>query len=1099
MVLQRLQRKQLQEALLDAFPDRAKLGEMVYLELDKNLETIAADSNLRNTIFELIRWAEAYGYTQELIKAALRANPDNPQLRTFAAQLQISLGIDTLSDDSAVTTDTLPAPVPPPSPVDLQRIFIGRDEQIKIFRNYLSRWYHQASGVSTFSIDEAPSFQNQIQGLVALIYGMGGSGKSTLLRHYRDIALEIPNRLAIGPVIDWELISGRSIVFSGLRDDIDALSYFNMLYRYLAYILGKQEENFKEYKRVIMDINEIAKHIDAILKSVGRRSAYSPLLSLTRQSARQVINWLSSPDFSGPSSQQVENDIKDIVGEGTGIQLKHLLDFYAEVRDKLGARLDMYLQSALPLGLALGRDLRLFSMERPIMIFLDGYQAIQRGDIWLRVVMGAAGTRVGWVIAGQNNLLNSFEHKQNGVIVHGYQDIVRPDHLLAIDLNVAGSGSFTFDDIITYFTELRRQNPLLPALDTTAAEQIWHVTQGNPLAVSATANLYVRKPDLQIITATTEASEIIDQVIRRCLSHLSDNSIERVWLYTLAVLRRIDNAASVIAYISDAQKERKELAEMYRQYGFVFVEKGQPFLHQQFRRFLRLWLLDRPYELERTQVNVQMMEAYRTYLGALEERRPYSDLRSRLEDEEWVSLYLDWIEAQFWLDIHGGILSSLLFMLAAAAYRPDTYYAIVEIGMFFQPVMKQPYSEWWKLAVQCLQPHMGHNVNDEILEGLQVLDKLMEGGRLNNSSPITKYIEELEAILWWQLGRAYQEYNEQIALKWYQKALSRLSNQAELEQEIQQVYWITAFRLYHEGSYRQSIETLNEALVYTDLTHKTRAGKYNLADIYYSLGNAEYALKKYSDAIVCYEYAIEYAPDHSSAYMNLGNARDAMKDYQHAIDEYNTALALASDDAQIYYNRANSYTAIHNYQAALKDLDRSIELDPTCAWAYMNRGNVYAFCKEYSKVLDDYNQAARLAPADINVVWTATWASFGKTLISSEDVKKLETIVQLAADSYIACVCKGIIAGVQHNNLKAALREFEQAIALEPEEWDPYFWQGIAYAYRRNTSAAKQALEKALTFGLPPLLLTPLYWLKEENPDFFIHYAQPLLERYELS
>ncbi|MEZ4710850.1 MAG: toll/interleukin-1 receptor domain-containing protein [Caldilineaceae bacterium] len=75
--------KQLQEALLAAFPTQDELEEMVSLELEENLNAIAGGRNLRAVVFNLIQWAEARGRTQELIDCALRANPTSPALKPY--------------------------------------------------------------------------------------------------------------------------------------------------------------------------------------------------------------------------------------------------------------------------------------------------------------------------------------------------------------------------------------------------------------------------------------------------------------------------------------------------------------------------------------------------------------------------------------------------------------------------------------------------------------------------------------------------------------------------------------------------------------------------------------------------------------------------------------------------------------------------------------------------------------------------------------------------------------------------------------------------------------------------------------------------------
>src|SRR4051794_15960500 len=91
MVFTGPQRRQLQEALLEAFPSITDLAQMVAFELNENLAAIASGSNLSSVVFELVVWADARGTVKALIQAALSANPDNEQLRALAAQMGISV------------------------------------------------------------------------------------------------------------------------------------------------------------------------------------------------------------------------------------------------------------------------------------------------------------------------------------------------------------------------------------------------------------------------------------------------------------------------------------------------------------------------------------------------------------------------------------------------------------------------------------------------------------------------------------------------------------------------------------------------------------------------------------------------------------------------------------------------------------------------------------------------------------------------------------------------------------------------------------------------------------------------------------------------
>ena len=81
---------------------------------------------------------------------------------------------------------------------------------------------------------------------------------------------------------------------------------------------------------------------------------------------------------------------------------------------------------------------------------------------------------------------------------------------------------------------------------------------------------------------------------------------------------------------------------------------------------------------------------------------------------------------------------------------------------------------------------------------------------------------------------------------------------------------------------------------------------------------------------------------------------------------------------------------------------------------------------------------------------------------------------------------------------KAALAELQKSSALDSENWDGYFWQGIILAKLREREAAIVSLNKALELDLPPILLLPLRWLEQDAPDFYEQYAKELLAKYEL-
>ena len=87
MKLSGKQREKLQNALIDAFPDKSSLEQMLSFGLDINLDSIAGGSNLQNIVFNLIKRAEAENWIENLIKVAHNSNSGNQLLKNIAEEL----------------------------------------------------------------------------------------------------------------------------------------------------------------------------------------------------------------------------------------------------------------------------------------------------------------------------------------------------------------------------------------------------------------------------------------------------------------------------------------------------------------------------------------------------------------------------------------------------------------------------------------------------------------------------------------------------------------------------------------------------------------------------------------------------------------------------------------------------------------------------------------------------------------------------------------------------------------------------------------------------------------------------------------------------
>ncbi|WP_438023449.1 effector-associated domain EAD1-containing protein [Sorangium sp. So ce233] len=130
-----------QKALLDAFPSRPALEQLVWYGLGEQLDTLTSERSMQTAVFELLKWAKAQGRLDALLDQARKKNPDNPELRAFVEEK-----------------------VPFLVPSRQEGPLLGRDEDLKLLHHVLT------SGTAVTQR--------------AALVGMGGVGKTQLALEY---------------------------------------------------------------------------------------------------------------------------------------------------------------------------------------------------------------------------------------------------------------------------------------------------------------------------------------------------------------------------------------------------------------------------------------------------------------------------------------------------------------------------------------------------------------------------------------------------------------------------------------------------------------------------------------------------------------------------------------------------------------------------------------------------------------------------------------------------------------------------------------------------------------------------------------------------
>jgi tetratricopeptide (TPR) repeat protein len=337
----------------------------------------------------------------------------------------------------------------------------------------------------------------------------------------------------------------------------------------------------------------------------------------------------------------------------------------------------------------------------------------------------------------------------------------------------------------------------------------------------------------------------------------------------------------------------------------------------------------------------------------------------------------------------------------------------------------------------------------------------------------------------------FTDHNEEII------RVLRILSQKQLDDQVSISVQQTARQLlwYIEADGKQ--ETKKELLAAADALLKVIVNRSSfpvglLAHIYRKRGFAFRSLNQFEQAIIDYTRAIELDPTYARAYASRGSAYRRLKEYERAMQDYNRALELEPNYAWAYCGRGETYRLLKEYALALADLNRALELEPNYARAYAQRALLHLWLGKMELARLDYIQAWESSATLVNAAWMAEWCTMCQGNIGAELIQRLEAITAAHPYHYVGYICRGVMLW-QQQQYNAALLAFEQAIQLEPEAWDAYFWKGMVHATLSQDVDAAVAVENALASGIPPVLLSPLQWLALKRPDFYERYVIPLL------
>ena len=136
----------------------------------------------------------------------------------------------------------------------------------------------------------------------------------------------------------------------------------------------------------------------------------------------------------------------------------------------------------------------------------------------------------------------------------------------------------------------------------------------------------------------------------------------------------------------------------------------------------------------------------------------------------------------------------------------------------------------------------------------------------------------------------------------------------------------------------------------------------NNAEAYSKKGLSIFHFKRFDEALKCCEKAIECDPKFAQAYVNQGIFLRYLKKDKDAIKCFDKAIECDPKDSNNYNNKGISLYNLKRYEEALKCYDQALEYDPKFSAAYINKGISLYYLKRYDDALKCYDKAIKFDP-----------------------------------------------------------------------------------------------------------------------------------------
>jgi tetratricopeptide (TPR) repeat protein len=266
-----------------------------------------------------------------------------------------------------------------------------------------------------------------------------------------------------------------------------------------------------------------------------------------------------------------------------------------------------------------------------------------------------------------------------------------------------------------------------------------------------------------------------------------------------------------------------------------------------------------------------------------------------------------------------------------------------------------------------------------------------------------------------------------------------------------------------KGSYDDAIRDLSEVLRLNP----------NSFDAYWGRGYA-YQLKGDLDkALSDYTEYLRHDQNAGRVYFDRGLIYLQRKEWAKAVEDFSESIRCEPENSQAYLDRGSALAELGELDGALASLDAAISMNPALVEAYQIRATVHRKRGELDRARSDELVATKLAPktgpsiagpirSGSDLLDDARLAQASGRFDEAIDLcdKALETKPNPSVMSNAYMTRGNGYAG--KGNWDNALRDYDEAIRIQPYNYDALVNRGNAYAHKKERDKSTRDYDEAI-------------------------------------